>query len=31
MPGIALIQVTFKKIILVEEFGIVQEFDCPLG
>lgn len=28
--GTALIQVTFNKIILVEEFGRVTEFDCPL-
>jgi hypothetical protein len=30
MPGTALIQVIFNKIILVEEFGRVTEFDCPL-
>lgn len=29
LPGTALIQVTFNKIILVEEFGKVTEFDCP--
>lgn len=30
MPGTALIQVVFNKIIVVEEFGKVTEFDCPL-
>lgn len=28
-PQTALIQVTFTKLILVEEFGKIQEFDCP--
>jgi heme iron utilization protein len=31
LGGTALIQVTFNKIILVEEFGRVTEFDCPLS
>src|SRR5512133_73287 len=30
MPATALIQVVFNKIIVVEEFGQVTEFDCPL-
>ncbi len=29
-PQTALIQVTFTKLILVEEFGKIQEFDCPI-
>ncbi|NLD94659.1 MAG: pyridoxamine 5'-phosphate oxidase family protein [Fibrobacter sp.] len=28
--GTALVQVTFNKIILVEEFGIITEFECPI-
>jgi hypothetical protein len=31
LGGTALIQVTFDKLILVEEFGKVTEFSCPLN